>query len=554
MPGPGRPPRQLRDLVTSPERRLALEQAGHWDGETLVGRVAAHAAERPGDIAIVDLDGARQSTFADLERDSNRVARRLLELGVEPGDVVSVQLPNWYETVAIDLGVLKVGAVLNPLLPIYRARELGFMLGKAEVSVLFTPDEYRDFYYPAMVAAVRSATGRPQHHVPVPGPTSSDAGFSDWLGGVSADPVGAESVAGDVSELIFTSGTEAEPKAIMHTEQTTNFGARNLAETLGFGAEEVVWTPSPIGHSTGLNYGVRIAAYHGLKLVLQDRWSPAVAAQLISQHRCSYTVAATTFVSDLIEEARAGGADVSSLRRFGCGGAPVPPEAVRAAEDLGMSVLRMYGSTEGLAVSWNRPEAPAERRERTDGQLMNQVEVEVRDEAGMALRGEPGEIFLRSPCASVGFFADPARTDATWDKAGWIRSGDLGILDDDDCLAIVGRRKEIIIRGGLNIAPREIEDVLLGHEEILDVAVIGVPDPRLGELTCACVVLREGAELTLNGVVDFARASGMATFKLPQRLEIVAELPKTATGKVQKQRLREALIGAPDEPGRETGA
>ena len=505
--------------------------------------MARFAAESGGRTAVVDLDGRRQRTYAQLDRDSDRVARRLLELGVQPGDVVSVQLPNWYETVTIDLGILKVGGIVNPMLPIYRSRELGFMLGTADVSVLFTPTVYRGFDYSALVEEVRSASGRPLHHVAVPEPDAeAEEGLGAWLGSDDERPVEAPTEASAVSELIFTSGTEAEPKAIMHTEQTTNFGARNVAATLGFGDDEVVWMPSPIGHSTGLNYGVRIALYHGLEVVLQDRWSPEVAARLIAERGCTYTVAATTFVSDLVAHAEESGCDLSSLRMFGSGGAPVPADVVRAAEALGMSVLRMYGSTEALAVTWNRPDAPADWRERTDGPPMREVEVEIRDEDGVVLRGEPGEIYIRSPSASVGFFADPERTATTWDEKGWIRSGDLAVLDDEGCLSIVGRKKEIIIRGGLNIAPREIEDVLLVHEAIVDIAVIGLPDERLGEITCACLVLRDGAELTLDEVVSFAKGQGLATYKLPQRLEIVPELPKTPTGKLQKQKLKSSYL------------
>jgi acyl-CoA synthetase (AMP-forming)/AMP-acid ligase II len=537
------------DVVTTAERRGELLAAGAWQAETLSDLVAVTAAERPDDLAVVDLAGARRTTWAELDSLANRVANFLVEAGIGPGDVVSVQLPNWRETVAIDLGILRAGAVVNPMLPIYRAKEITHMLGVGAVRVLFTPRTYRNFDHVEMVDSLRDAAPGLEHHIVVEDPAES----ADALGGLPATASDrhpeVELEAGAVSELLFTSGTEAAPKAVMHTEETTNFGARTLAASLGIGAGDVVWTPSPIGHSTGLNYGVRIALALGLPLVLQDRWSAADAVALIERFRCSYTVAATTFVSDVVEYAAENSCDVSSMRLFGSGGAPVPPEVVEAAEGLGMSVLRMYGSTEVLAATWNRPGSPRATRIATDGPALDGMEIEIRADAGEAPIGEPGEIFVRGPSTSVGFFDDPERTAGTYREGGWVASGDLGVLDAEGNLTIVGRKKEIIIRGGLNIAPREIEEAVGRHPGVAQVAVVGLPDPRLGEITCACVVLREGVvELELDDLVEFLRGLGLAAYKLPQRLELLAELPRTSTGKVQKPKIISAL-----EPGSDGG-
>jgi acyl-coenzyme A synthetase/AMP-(fatty) acid ligase len=462
-------------------------------------------------------------SYAELDRDSNRLANFLLGVGVRPGDVVSVQLPNWYETVVVDLGIMKAGAVINPMLPNYRAKELRYMLGVGGVDVLFTPATYRKFDHAALGAELGV-----EHHVVV------DDGFGDWLAGFSDAAPGVPRAAGEVSELIFTSGTEAEPKAIMHTEQTTNFSARAVASSLGVREGDVVWMPSPIGHSTGLNYGVRVALYHGAPLVLQDAWSPEEAVALIERFRCAYSVVATTFVADIVDLAARRPCDLSSLRLFGSGGAPIPPEVVTASEALGMRVLRLYGSTEALMVTTNRPDSAEAKRIETDGCALDHVEVEVRDDEGRAVVGAPGEIHVRGPNTSVGFYADPDRTAAVYEPDGWVRSGDLGVLDADGYLAIVGRKKEIIIRGGINIAPREIEDLVIEHPDVAETAVVGLPHPRLGEMTCACVVLREGATLELSGLTDFLSAHGMATYKLPQRLEVLDGLPRTPSGKVKK--------------------
>ena len=334
-----------------------------------------------------------------------------------------------------------------------------------------------------------------------------------------------------VSELIFTSGTEATPKAIMHTEQTTNFSVRVAATDMQITGEDVVWMPSPLGHSTGFNYGLRFALYHGLPLVLQDRWDAAVAADLVRRERCSYTLAATTFLRELVAESARRGARLDVLRCFGCGGAPVPPALVEEAETHGIRVLRLYGSTEALVATWNRPDASRDARVHTDGTPMSGVEVELREQ----------EIFVRGPNTCVGFFADPERTAATFDEEGWVRSGDLATLDRRQQLTIVGRKKELIIRGGMNITPRELEDLVNGFAEVATVAVVGTADERLGEVVCACVVLHPGTALDLETVVARLRAAGVATYKLPQRLEVLTELPTTASGKIQKHEILRRL-------------
>jgi acyl-CoA synthetase (AMP-forming)/AMP-acid ligase II len=348
-----------------------------------------------------------------------------------------------------------------------------------------------------------------------------------------------------VSELIFTSGTEANPKAIMHTEQTANFSVRVAYADLGLGRDDVVWMPSPVGHSTGFNYGVRFALYHGLRLVLQDRWDADDAVALVAEQRCSYTLAATTFLQDLVAAATRGGAHLNQLRCFGCGGAPVPAELVRAARARGIGVLRLYGSTEVLVGTWNRPESLPDRQDTTDGIAMSDVEIEVRGEDGRRCApNEPGELYVRGPNTCVGFFRDAERTAATFSADGWVRSGDLVNVDRDGYLTVVGRKKEIIIRGGMNIAPREIEELLVAFPEVDRAAVVGLPDARLGERSCACVVVRPGETLDLATALARLRTSGLAAYKLPERLEVLDALPTTASGKVQKHEIVRQLTTA----------
>ena len=534
----------LQDVVTAPERRDDYSRRGLWDDSTLVDQVAAHAAARPAATAVID-DTDTVHTYRELARDAGRVAAGLAALGVEPGDVVSVQLPNWYETVVVAVAIQGAGAVINPLLPNYRRRELTHVFTTARPAAIVTPVEYRGTDHVALVEEVAAATGVAPRRVQVgAGDPASRVTLEQLLDGPDT-VLQRRAPAAAVSELIFTSGTEASPKAIMHTEQTANFSVRVAHADLGLTPDDVVWMPSPVGHSTGFNYGVRFALYHGLPLVLQDRWDAATALRLADEHHATYTLAATTFLQDLVEEASRRGARLPALRCFGCGGAPVPPDLVRAASAVGIDVLRLYGSTEVLVATWNRPGSAPDRRANTDGVVMSHVEVEVRGDGGATVPpGEVGEIFVRGPNTCVGFFRDEERTAATFHD-GWVRSGDLAVIDADGALTVRGRKKEIIIRGGVNIAPREIEELLVGWPEVERAAVVGLPDRRLGERGCACVVLRPGATLTFEDLVARLRAAGLAAFKLPESLEILDALPTTASGKVQKHEIVRTLTGDP---------
>ena len=544
----GRPGRQLEDVVTPPDRRAAYEAAGLWDGATLAGRVAEHARTDPAATAVIDAAGRHD--YASLASDAAACAAALSERGVRDGAVVSVQLPNRYETVVVAVAIQSLGAVINPLLPNYRAHELSGVFSTARPAVVFTPGVHRGFDHRPLVAKVSARTGVTPLHVVVGAGAdggSSQMAFEDLLSsGAGSGALGAGTAA-VVSELIFTSGTEARPKAIMHTEQTANFSMRVAHRDLGMNGSDVVWMPSPVGHSTGFNYGTRFALYHGLRLVLQDRWDPGAALDLVDRHGCSYTLAATTFLQDLVTAAETAGRKLPTLRLFGCGGAPVPAALVDAAAEREIGVLRLYGSTEVLVATWNRPESPLAKRRDTDGVTMTAVEIEVRDETGVLGRAGTGELFVRGPDTCVGFFSDPERTAATFDPDGWLRSGDLVTIDEEGYLTVVGRKKEIIIRGGLNIAPREIEGLILDFPEVERVAVVGLPDPRLGERMCACVVLRAGAGLDLDTTVSRLRAAGLATFKLPERLEVLEALPSTASGKVQKHEIVRVLSAPKEE-------
>jgi acyl-coenzyme A synthetase/AMP-(fatty) acid ligase len=532
----------FRDTVTDASRKAMYRSRGLWTTATLATRVGEKARADGQMIAVVDNQGSRKRTYAQLNRDVLVLRKYLKDHGVSRGQVVSVQLPNRYEAVVAAVTAQSLGAVLNPLLPNYRAHELEHVFSTARPTVIFTPGNYRDCDYVDMISSVVARTDAATLHIVVDDARSGgDAQLLEILerGDVSDEEwVTSDAEASDVSEVIFTSGTESTPKAVMHTEETTNFAARVVFEDLGVVPDQVVWMPSPVGHSTGLNYGTRTALVNGRTLVLQDRWNASDAIELIRQNKCSYTLAATTFLQGVVEECERTQTRLPEMSHFGCGGAPVPAELVDRAKDVGIIALRLYGSTEALCATWNRPDSPTEKRRTTDGPALSHTDIAIRDEDGVEVDqpGE-GELHVRGPNTSIGYYNDPERTAATYLEGGWIRSGDLVSIDSDGYVTVVGRKKEIIIRGGLNIAPREIEDMLMSFPEIERAAVVGVPNERLGEKSCACVVLRPGAAMDLATMTGRLREAGLAIYKLPEDLRVMESLPSTASGKIQKHEI-----------------
>ncbi len=519
---------------------------GHWDGARLGAMVEHHARLKPDAEAVVDFEGARRMTFGELDRVTNRFAHFLAASGVEQGDIIAVQLPNWIETAVIAVGANKAGVAVNPMLTVYRAKELRYMLELTRAKAIFTPVTYRGFSHRALAADIARDIGHPLDAVAIEAPDSGPAG-SAWLRSLERfpdHPVPRDPKPSSVTVILFTSGTEAAPKAIMHTEETLNSNIRAVWRGFGMGDSEIVWMPSPVGHSSGFSYGIRIGLFHGAKIVLQDRWSPEEAVALIERERPTYTLAATVFLTDILREVRSRKVDLSSLRIFGCGGAPIPSHVVIEAAERGINCLRLYGQTEVVVATMNTPESPLKKRIDTDGATVPGMTCDIRDDEGRPLpRGTEGELWVTGPGMSLGYYKDAERTRTKF-KRGWVQTGDIAVMDQDGYVAIVGRKSEIIIRGGMNITPREIEDEITKLPGVIAVAVIGLPDDRLGEICCACVVEDGSGRVTLEAIVAALRATGMATYKLPQRLEFVPELPTTASGKIQRHKLVAALAPA----------
>ncbi|MGO9397645.1 MAG: cyclohexanecarboxylate-CoA ligase [Xanthobacteraceae bacterium] len=527
------------------KRRTVMTAAGHWRDQTLLDRLDRAIERSSAKIAIVanrsESGQEVRISYEQVGRLSDILALQLGELGVGRGDVVSFQLPNWWEFSVLHLACLKIGAISNPLMIIFRERELRFMLRLAETKVFVVPATFRGFDYSRMAASLRAELPALRHVFVVGG--SGDTAFGTLLSppqSKKAAVAGARQLApDDVIQLLYTSGTTGEPKGVMHTSNTMLSNLVPFADRLHLGADDVIHMPSPMAHQLGFMYGLVMPLVLGATAVLQDVFEPKEMARQIAQEGVTFTMGATPFLNDLTEYVERNHAPTSSLRVFVSAGAPIPRALVsKARQALGAAIISAWGMSENGAVTTTRPEDPEEKTTATDGYALPGMEVRVVDHAGQVVPfGNEGNLQVCGCSNFVGYLMRPELDNTNAD--GWFDTGDLARMDADGYIRIAGRSKDIIIRGGENIPVVEVEGLLFKHPAVSAVAVVGYPDARLGERACAFVVLREGGSLSFEEMVAYLKAQQMAQQYIPERLEITAELPRTPSGKIQKFKLRE---------------
>ena len=536
------------------EARVRAEaERGHWRGEVLATYLDRWATRRPHAVAFAD--GTGRLTWAELARAVERVAHGLAAHGVGPGDAVSCQLPNWIECALVFLAAERLGAIVNPIPPTYRARELRFMLRLLGSSVLVVPAAFRGFDHAEMARGLRSgvpglehvfaARGRAGDGV-VPFTRLTDEAWEARPGRRPLEGTDANAV----HEVVFTSGTTGEPKGVMHAPNTVLSAIYRVIERLALSERDVILMASTLGHQTGFLYGFCLTLLLGARAVWLDVWGAAAAAELIAAERVTFSMGATPFLRDLTYVQ--GGHDLSSLRVFISAGAPIPRPLVRDARArLGCAISAGWGMSENGLVTCNGLGDPDEKVFGTDGLPVPGMELSVVDEAGRPLpAGAEGDLLVRGSSQFAGYLARPEMTADAHTPDGWFKTGDRGRLDADGYLAITGRTKDLIIRGGENIPVAEVEDLLFAHPKVQGVAIVAMPDPRLVERACAFVVPRPGQPPTLHELVAYLDAQGIAKHKFPERLELLEEFPLTPSGKIQKYRLREWIT---DALGRERG-
>lgn len=516
---------------------------GSWREQTFPDVFTMSFEEAP-DSQVVGPE--RTLTYAGLAEEVRRVSAGFQELGIEPGDVVSYQLPNWVTTHVVHMAIARIGAVANPIIPIYRRSEVGYILEDADATCVVVPETFREFDYPGMIDSIANDLSG-LDSVVVVGDSPTDASTPtveyDQLRETATAAFEPPSIdPNDIHVLLYTSGTTADPKGVLHTHNTLLCEERNTSDLLGLSAETTVFMPSPVTHVTGLLYALEMPFHRGMDVVLMDQWDPVEAVELIDRHGCNVTVGATPFLQGLLNEAPEDWEN--TLRVFACGGADVPPDLVRrATRELHCSVQRVYGSTEYPTVTWPPLDAPVEKCATTDGPTapdahVKIVDLDTREEVPP---GTEGELLAHGPELMVGYLGKELNEDAF--DGDWFETGDLAIIDEEGYVEIAGRRKDIIIRGGENIPVKDVEDRLYEHPAIEEVAVVAMPDPEMGEKGCAFVRLAEGASLTFEDMVSYLDTQGIAKQKYPERLELIEAFPKTASGKIQKYELRETVAG-----------
>lgn len=529
------------DVIVDQARIEEERQRGIWPDRVITDYVDRWLAEKPEATAIIgfrDEDGSTTHlSYADLNAAAGRIARNLSGLGIGKGDVVSMQLPNWWQFVAVHLACVRIGAITNPLMPIFRHRELSFMLDHAESKVFIVPASYRKFDY----AALGLQLGREVPsltHVFVVG-ASGATSFEDALlaGGGDGFEAGSELHPNAIMQLLYTSGTTGEPKGVLHVSNALIGTAQTLAQRMEMGPGDVIFMPSPIAHQSGFMYGMMLSMMIGVPLLLMDVWKPATGARLMEKHRASFMFAATPFLGDLANLEDIATYDLDAFRLCVTAGAPIPPEVVAAARDkLGAIVVGAWGMTENGCVTTT--DLSGHKLLESDGKALPGEEVRVVDDAGAVVpAGTPGNLQFRGAANFVGYLKRPEFY--RFDDDGWFDTGDLARMDDEGYIRIEGRKKDIIIRGGENIPVVEIENALYRMAEIRDVAVVAMPDPRLIERACAFATLKPGRTLSLERVKAFLEGEQITKQFWPERLEVVADMPRTPSGKIQKFVLRD---------------
>jgi non-ribosomal peptide synthetase component E (peptide arylation enzyme) len=513
------------------------QKSGHWSAETFYSILTARAAAHPERVAIVDR--GRRVTYAELRARVDRVAAGLAALGIGAGDVVTIQLPNWAEFAYVFFALERLGAVANQIGPDFRSREVDYILKFSESRAFVCPASFKSFDYVKMIGELRPGLpdlravcvlGSPAGGA-APGLVPLEALIEN---AAAVAPPGAGQQANDVMRMAFTSGTTGNPKGVIHSHNTTLSTCRTLNADMRVSPDEVFLVYLPLGLNWGYLTLVQ-AVMAGARAVLLDQFGARAALELIQHERVTYIPTAPASIIAMLNEPDLTRFDLRSLRVIITGGASCPIETIREFRArMHGHLIELYGMLETGFHTYTRLDDDPEAVTGTVGRVSSGLGLRLIDASGHDVApGAEGEIAAQGPSVHLGYHKNPTANAELFTADGWFRTGDLGQFDSAGNVKIVGRLKEMINRGGKKFFPREIEEILYTHPKILHAAIVGVPDPRLGERNCLCVIPRPGQTLTLDEAVGYLK-DGVATYKLPETIEIFDELPFTPTGKIQR--------------------
>ncbi|EPE2828687.1 medium-chain fatty-acid--CoA ligase [Escherichia coli] len=532
-------------LTFNEQRRAAYRQQGLWGDASLADYWQQTARAMPDKIAVVDNHGASY-TYSALDHAASCLANWMLAKGIESGDRIAFQLPGWCEFTVIYLACLKIGAVSVPLLPSWREAELVWVLNKCQAKMFFAPTLFKQTRPVDLILPLQNQLPQLQQIVGVDklAPATSSLSLSQIIADNTPLTTAITTHGDELAAVLFTSGTEGLPKGVMLTHNNILASERAYCARPNLTWQDVFMMPAPLGHATGFLHGVTAPFLIGARSVLLDIFTPDACLALLEQQRCTCMLGATPFVYDLLNVLEKQPADLSALRFFLCGGTTIPKKVARECQQLGIKLLSVYGSTESSPHAVVNLDDPLSRFMHTDGYAAAGVEIKVVDDARKTLPpGCEGEEASRGPNVFMGYFDEPELTARALDEEGWYYSGDLCRMDEAGYIKITGRKKDIIVRGGENISSREVEDILLQHPKIHDACVVAMPDERLGERSCAYVVLKAPHHsLSLEEVVAFFSRKRVAKYKYPEHIVVIEKLPRTASGKIQKFLLRKDIM------------
>jgi acyl-CoA synthetase (AMP-forming)/AMP-acid ligase II len=528
-----------RDVRWDETSAIRWRQEGYWLDKTLAD-LTKELLDRGLDREMI-IEGDRHFTISEVFNQARKLANALLARGFGPGSVMSYQLPNWHEASIINLAAAMIGGVINPLVPIYRDNELAFMIDDVKAGLVFVPEHFRGCDYAAMLLRVRARLGHSFDIVVLRGQVENCIAYADLIDQGIIETALPQVDPDSVYVMMHTSGTTGRPKCVLHSHNSFLVQGRVNALELRASEHDVQIVATPISHVAGIilaNVGTVIG---GTKIVLMERWSPPEAIALIHQHNATSLGGATPFLQQLLDTARAANDHLPMLTRNGVGGSGVPPELIHAAQDWFPNTVacRVYGCSEvPTATCGTNARSDIAHGAETDGRI-KYVDVRIVDPVtGQQVpAGAEGEILLRGPQMMLGYLRLEDNAGA-FDRDGFFMTGDLGRIVDGEYILITGRKKDLIIRSGENLSPKEIEDFLHTHPAIALAAVVGMPHRRSGECVCAFIVLNPGLTVDLPEIDRFLTTAGLSRQKVPEHLEFVEALPTSIQGKVLKNDLR----------------
>ncbi len=536
-----------------PEKADYFRARGYWKDDTIVDYLSRTTEQFPDKVGIVD--SYTRLTWKEVEEQAQALALHLLEMGIAPRDRVMVQLPNWHEFVIAYCGINTLGAIPVVINPVLRDGEASFILRHSGASAIIVPAEFGGFNYVDMVRRIRPEIPLVRQVIIVDHAGREWPEMANFRNLVQRDILDRydqdyllpyRPQGNDIDSILYTSGTMGSPKGVITTHNIHDYSNKTFCLETCITKDDGLFPLSPLSFQFTITQGLYSAVYSGAKLVIMEKFDGATAIQTIKDENCTFLFGPPPFLMSIIDAATTGKHEVKGVRAYFCGGAHLPPEVVRKAKEvLKCQLINGYGLTETACALMTRLGDTDEVVVNSAGKpFPPAMEAKIVDDEGREVNpGETGEIMFRGPSVTTGYFRNPAADAAAFTADGWFKSGDLVEKRRDGNITIVGRKKDMIKRGGISIYPEEVEDLLLQHPKINRCAMVGMPDERLAERNCLFVVPKPGVEICLEEIASYLdKEKRIAKYKLPERLELVAVLPLTPTGKILKRELREVII------------